>query len=201
MEVVSKKRLICLYIISVLFFNIDARFKAFFTHTHDVKEQLLYLIRHETKAISFAMYYLTEKAIVEALKNAYHRGVCIRAIIDQESFNTGNNGKAEELVDAGLDILKFETAGMFRPLMHNKFFIFENTQLLGEQEYSAFVWTGSYNCTGRANKNYENVVVCDDQDLIDQYKDEFSCMCKKIEKHKQMIYVQKIFEAKKAIAK
>lgn len=184
--------------LSATYFDIQTRIKAFFTHTHDIKAQLLHLIHHEQSAIQFTMYYLTEKAIVQALKDAHDRGVVIEAIIDQESFNTGNNGKAEDLVDAGLHIIKFETAGMFRPLMHNKFFIFENTQLLGEEEYSSLVWTGSYNCTGRANRNYENVVVCDDQDLIEQYKHEFDGICKKIAKHKQMMCLQKILDAKKA---
>ena len=156
-----------------LAFSIHARTKVFFTPFHNVKNELLYLIAHENKAIQFALYYLTEKSIVEALKDAQNRGVKIEAIIDQESFNTGNNGKAEELVEAGMDIIKFETPGMFRPLMHNKFFIFENTQLLGDKDFSALIWTGSYNCTGRANKNCENVIVLNDQEVIDEYKKAF----------------------------
>ena len=164
------------YIISLclLFFSAEARFKVFFTPFHNVKEELLHLIKNETAMIQFALYYLTERTIVDALKDAQNRGVVIEAIIDQESFNGGNNGKAEELVKAGMDILKFETAGMFRPLMHNKFFIFDNTQLLGEKEFSALVWTGSYNCTARANRNCENVIVTDEKEVIDQYKTAFT---------------------------
>lgn len=156
-----------------MIFSIDARTKVFFTPFDNVKNQLLHAINHERKSIQFALYYLTEKSIIEALKNAQDRGVVIQAIIDQESFNTGNNGKAQELVEAGMDIVKFETPGMFRALMHNKFFIFGETQILGDQEYASWLWTGSYNCTARANRNCENVILLDDQEVIDEYKQAF----------------------------
>jgi len=169
---VSKKLYIAFSVV-FLICSIDARVKVFFTPFNDVKKELLYLINSERVAIKFALYYLTEKAVIEALKNAQSRGVKIEAIIDQESFNTGNNGKAQDLVHAGMDIVKFETPGMFRALMHNKFFIFENTQMLGEQGFGSLVWTGSYNCTARANRNCENVLLIDDQDVIDAYKQAF----------------------------
>lgn len=160
----------------LLCFTTQARFKVFFTPFHNVKDELLHLIKHETAHIQFALYYLTERSIVDALKEAQQRGVIIEAIIDQESFNGGNNGKAEELVKSGMDIVKFETAGMFRALMHNKFFIFENTRFLGEELYLPLVWTGSYNCTARANRNCENVLVTDDQEIVGQYKIAFALL-------------------------
>ena len=170
-----------LYILSLSFFflNLDARCVVFFTPRHDVKKQLLHLISREKSHIQFALYYLTEKAIIDELKRAQDRGVLIEAIIDQESFSTGNNGKAQELVEAGMDIVKFETPGMFRPLMHNKFFIFDGSQLLGEEGYSSLLWTGSYNGTARANRNCENVLIIDEQEVIDQYKEEFLNLRKK----------------------
>jgi phosphatidylserine/phosphatidylglycerophosphate/cardiolipin synthase-like enzyme len=171
-EVVIKKWMLMLSIFASTLY-LEGKSRAFFTPFHDVKKERLALINQETKHIAFTMYYLTDKFIVDALKGAHNRGVYIEAIIDQDSFNTANNGKAEELVKAGMHILKFETAGMFRPLMHNKFFIFSSTRFHEHEDYISLVWTGSYNCTARASKNCENVIITDEQEIIEQYKTAF----------------------------
>ena len=146
--------------------------QVYFTPRDDIKAHLIELIKHEKKSIDGAMYMLTDKNIAQALIDAYVRGVQVTLVLDQISMD--RFGKGTFLQNNGVRIIEYKTTSFnpfSTPIMHHKFLIFgvngsNNKQLL---------WTGSFNCTVSASKlNYENVLICDEQDVIKQYK---QCFC------------------------
>ena len=52
--------------------------------------------------------------------------------------------------------------------MHHKFMLFQRNQ-----DEKPLVWTGSFQGTGQACRNWENVVILDDKDSIDGFLGEF----------------------------
>ena len=101
--------------------------------------------------LSLAMFYLSERKIVNALKQAKQRGVNIRLLLDpnKDAFGRQKNGipnrqVASELHDAGVDIRWCDTHG---EQCHSK-------MLLKQGKKSSELLIGSANFTARNLKNY-----------------------------------------------
>ncbi len=149
--------------------------QVFFVPDEDVKVLLLGLI-HMSKArtkIRIAVYQLTDKDIVNALILAHKRGVILEIITDQSCLYSRYE-KITDLRRLGVPIHVY--GGKYYSIMHNKFFVFENT-LNGK----SIVFTGSANATmGGTTRNEENVWIVENQKIIDQYKIKFDTLKKKI---------------------
>lgn len=149
--------------------------QVFFVPDEDVKVLLLGLI-HMSKSrtkIRIAVYQLTDKDIVEALVLAHKRGVILEIITDQ-SCVYNRYEKITTLRRLGIPIHVY--GGKYYSIMHNKFFVFENT--LGGK---SIIFTGSANATlGGTTRNEENVWIVENQKIIDQYKLKFDTLKKKI---------------------
>ncbi len=161
------------YLLS-LFILIQATFaqtfvQVYFTPRDNIKQHLIELISHERKSIEATMYMLTDKEIAAAFVDAYVRGVQILLILDQASMSE-RFGKGLWLQKNGIPILVHQvtSSNPFQlPIMHHKFFIFGYNDLYKK----SLLWTGSFNCTQCAAKfNDENVILCDDISVINEYR-------------------------------
>jgi len=139
--------------------------QAFFTPFDNVRHVLVDVISKEQKSIKIASYFLTDPAVVNALKKAHEKNVTITAIVDYSLLTSNQHHKVLAELAQHSDLYIFRH--LDRGLMHNKFIIFEKNI-----NNAPLVWTGSYNLTRSAqNYNFENVVVSNDSALIKQYQE------------------------------
>lgn len=168
--------------------------KIFFVPDEDVKILLLGLI-HMSKAktkIRIAVYQLTDKDIVDALIAAHKRGVSLEIIVDQSClYNRYEKISALRRLNIPIHVY----GGKYYSIMHNKFFIFENTL-----NNKSIVFTGSANATlGGTTRNEENVWIIENKKIIDQYTKKFDTLKQKISlmpfpKTKKLNIPQKIYK-------
>ena len=109
--------------------------------------------------INIAMYIFTDKEIALPLIKARERGVKVRLYLDKDQFDY-KYSQSCFLVQKGIKI----RISSNNYIMHHKFAIIDNSILL----------TGSYNWTFSAsNRNDENLMVIDDQEVIARYQNQF----------------------------
>lgn len=149
--------------------------QVFFVPDEDVKVLLIGLI-HMSKPrtkIRIAVYQLTDKDIVEALIEAHRRGVAIDVIVDKSCVSSRYE-KITALRKLRIPVHVY--GGKYYSIMHNKFFVFDNT-LSGR----SIVFTGSANATvGGTTRNEENVWIVENKKITDQYKKKFDTLKVKI---------------------
>jgi phosphatidylserine/phosphatidylglycerophosphate/cardiolipin synthase-like enzyme len=144
--------------------------KAFFSPDDAIKPLLIGLIEAERKRILVAIYTFTEKDIAQALVDAHDRGVSIEVVADR-SYGSDRYSKIPLLANSHIPVWIYQSDVDERKssLLHHKFCIFEDTV-----DHKALLWTGSYNFTQRATlRNQENVVVLDNVNMIEQFKQQF----------------------------
>jgi hypothetical protein len=111
-----------------------------FSPDDNIRSAFIQLIEQEPLAISIAMYFLVDTAIMKALKNAASKGVHLDIIVDQ--------GCPERSIE---NLSKFTPLYICSPrkgIMHHKFILFHGLKIIGE---------GSYNATFSAQfRNREN---------------------------------------------
>lgn len=153
--------------------------KSLFSQQDNVKLTLLGLIEAERRSIHIASFRLTDRDIAQALVDASRRGVKIYIVSDRgcpESEYSKIPLLAKErriiinLVPRDRDIDRDSV-----PLMHDKYMIFEQT--ISDKK---IVWTGSFNFTQSASRrNDENVIVLDDREVYDSYRQNFNYLLEK----------------------
>lgn len=133
--------------------------EAFFEPHQDCGARLISLLDHSRSDIRICVFTITDNAVAGAILAAHRRGVTVRIISDGDKAR-----------DRGSDIARLETSGV--PVrvdfaadhMHHKFAVFD----------SKVVVTGSYNWTrGAAERNLENIIVCDESRLVRPFVEEF----------------------------
>lgn len=142
-----------------------------FFNGDEIKYILLGLIEHEQKSIKIASFRFTDGDIAEALVKAAKKNVMIQLISDFECPLL-KYSKIPLLMQAGIDIRVFPVKGTqrdFRPLMHNKYMIFERNLL-----NTSVIVSGSYNFTYAAHRhNKENMMVSNHKKITDAFKKAF----------------------------
>ena len=110
--------------------------------------------------IDAALYDLNLWSIRNALLRAYNRGVLVRLVIEADSLD---RLEVQELIDAGIPVVADHAEG----LMHNKFFIIDQTE----------VWTGSMNLTvNGAYRHLNNLISLRSTRIAENYAVEFNEM-------------------------
>lgn len=155
--------------IKIFLTDMTTKFKPDRKCSADLCKEILYNIDNSQKSIDIAIYgYSKVPAIEEALKQAIKRGVKIRLVYDLDASgkniypdtqnlvslieNNNNDGKSEEA----------------KNIMHNKFYIFDNTTLI----------TGSANLshTDLSGFNSNSIIVLNSPEIARIYKQEFEQM-------------------------
>lgn len=147
--------------------------KALFPSKNNIIQVMLDLIKNEKKSIKAAIFLITNKQIANALIDAKKRNIEIDIITCCSNLNN----IIDQLVENDISVHVFgitSSKKASRPLMHNKFFIFEKNV-----NDKSILWTGSFNLTYNAQlKNKENVLIIEDEFLISQYLDEYEMIKK-----------------------
>jgi len=113
----------------------------YFTPSQDCENNIIKRINNANK-IEIAVYSITNKLIVDAIKAAYERGAEVRILTDRVQAK-GNGSLVSELQAAGLPL----RTNVKHAIEHNKFAIFDGKDVV----------SGSYNWTTSASeRNSEN---------------------------------------------
>lgn len=151
--------------------------KVLFTPDQDIKKAIIGLMDAEKESIAAAVYMFTEKDIAHAMVNAHKRGVKVELITDP-SCALSPYCKAAVLSKHGIPVYVYtpplgaNEQGRSGSLMHDKFFIFNNSM-----GYKKVVCTGSYNSTKSASySNQENFLFIEDAPLADDYLKQFEVL-------------------------
>ena len=132
----------------------------FFSPGLDCENTIIQKINNSTQTIDVAVYSITNRNIVDALKNAHSRGIKIRILTDRTQAR-GKKSLVQEMSDYGMNVIIHKK---YR-IEHNKFAIFDGKYLS----------TGSYNWTTNASaNNSENCIFLDpDDSAINDYQRRF----------------------------
>jgi phosphatidylserine/phosphatidylglycerophosphate/cardiolipin synthase-like enzyme len=149
------------------------KLQAYFTPQDNVQQILIDYIASEKKSIYCAMYMFTDQKIANALVDAFARGIDVQVVLDQVSMSKVGKGKFLQIHNIPVVVHTCDSCSPFSmSLMHHKFFIFGCNK-----DDQPLLWTGSWNCTvGGTKRNYENVLLLWDTQIIDVYISMFSSL-------------------------
>ncbi len=159
--------------IKVYFLDFTKQLKPDSTCSKEACKILLQNINNSKESIDFAIYGFGKvPKIKEALINASNRGVKIRCILDENSKNENPYEMTDvlksSLKDCKTDYINTESTKFNNFIMHNKFFIFDNSR----------VWLGTANIseTDLSGFSANNVILIDSSRLAEIYEAEFERM-------------------------
>ena len=136
-----------------------AKTEVYFSLSDNPQKEIIKNINQAEAFINIAMYIFTDREIALPLIKAQERGVKVRLYLDKDQVDY-KYSQSRFLVQNGIKTRV--TSNNY--IMHNKFAIIDNRILL----------TGSYNWTFSANnRNDENLMVIDDQELIEIFQNQF----------------------------
>ncbi len=133
------------------------------TSSGDMEDAIIEYIENANTSIDIAMYNTNRVRIVEALTDAYNRGVRVRMVTEDETANLalGNPTPPFNIIRGNAD-----------GLMHNKFLIIDP-----ESVDNCWLITGSLNFTEQnMATDYNNMISLQDQALCKAYTIEFEEM-------------------------
>jgi phosphatidylserine/phosphatidylglycerophosphate/cardiolipin synthase-like enzyme len=143
--------------------------QAFFPPYDKVKPLICGLIEEETERIDVEAFQLTNRDIAASLLDAHYRGVDVQLVVDVGAL--GRFSKVLPLYNAGVSVFVYpeETVSEYT-LMHNKIMLFYSLSC---------IITGSMNFTNAGmDKNRENLIVIQNQELFDEYAYQFRTLLK-----------------------
>lgn len=126
----------------------------FFAPGPDCREATVAAIKSARKSIDGQYYNFTEPSVCEALIDAEKRGVTVRLIQDRLASQEKGN-QLQACADAGIECY---TDANHR-IAHNKVLVIDGKHVV----------TGSWNASGNAQHNAENLLVIDDPEIAKLY--------------------------------
>ena len=138
-----------------------------------IKDTLAAYIDRAQEKIDIAIYSFDNSTnaapILQAINNAYSRGVKVRVVYDSGSTNAGISG-----LNSGIPKIASPLSSTVYTIMHNKFVIIDAEATDPDQ---SVVWTGSTNwSSAQLNTDANNVIIFQDQALARGYTLEFNEM-------------------------
>ena len=155
-----RKILFIVFLIFSICFPCSARIDVKFTPSTDCEDAIIGYINNSAKTIDIAVYSINNEKIVDALKQAYDRGVKLRILTDKLQASA-KSSKVVDLYKYGINI----RVNSKHKIEHNKFAIYD--RLVAS--------TGSFNWTTPATKkNSENCLfVIRDKRAVAKYFERF----------------------------
>jgi|GEM_PF-2621743 len=163
--------------------TITAPYKPIYFSPTSIPQLLLNLISHEKKGLRAALFRFTYYPIAEALtKRKKSREKCSTTrekhtpkdftldITVDKSFKQDHPEAIRHLIEGGANVF-YNTDGQ---IMHHKLWIF-----LYNLYKKPVVVMGSYNPTGQADRNWENVCIIDDKNLVQKCLEETDRLSKR----------------------
>ena len=127
----------------------------------EILKQLQNHLTFARKSLKIAVSWFTNYSLFKQLKQMANDGIKIQMIINNDLINNGgyclNFNELIENENVELSLVEYPH------LLHHKFVIIDDDLLI----------TGSYNWTRFSGKNYENMVIINDEGIIEQFSNEF----------------------------
>ena len=140
--------------------------EVYFSPKDDAMAKIIQEVERARTSIDFAIFFLTDDALRDALIAAHKRGVVVRGLWDRLGAESPFSGD-EALCASGIPIRTEDTIGK----MHNKMMVIDAS---GERPR---VITGSMNWTGSGDRsNDENTVILRNAEAAGRYVAEFDEM-------------------------
>ena len=135
----------------------------------EILKQLQNHLTYARKSLKIAVSWFTNYSLFKYLKQMANDGIKIQMIINNDLINNGgyclNFNELIENENVELSLVEYPH------LLHHKFVIIDDDLLI----------TGSYNWTRFSGKNYENMVIINDEVIIEQFSNEFDELVEKAE--------------------
>lgn len=129
----------------------------------NIAERIQQEISKANKSIYIAVAWFTNKNLFNELVNKAKDGCDISLIISNDEINQNSSIDFEKLISSNSKVYKIGNGNT--ELMHNKFCVID---------YSTII-TGSYNWSYKAENNFENVIITNnDTSLAEQFISEFN---------------------------
>jgi hypothetical protein len=129
----------------------------------NIAERILQEINAAQKSVFIAVAWFTNKNLFNTLLKKANKGCTINLIISNDRINQNSNIDFDQLFSSNSKVYKIGNGET--ELMHNKFCIID---------YSTVI-TGSYNWSYKAESNFENVIITNnDTALAEQFIREFN---------------------------
>lgn len=128
----------------------------------NIAERIQQEINKAQKSVFIAVAWFTNKNLFNELVNKARNGCTVSLIISNDNINLNSSIDFEQLVTGKSKVYKIGNGDT--ELMHNKFCVID---------YSTII-TGSYNWSYKAESNFENVIITNnDTTLAEQFISEF----------------------------
>ena len=126
----------------------------------EILKQLQNSLTLAKQSVKIAVSWFTNFSLFKQIGQMAEDGIKVQMIINNDLINNGGYClNFNEIIDKGVLISLVE----YPHLLHHKFVIIDDKLLI----------TGSYNWTRFSGKNYENMVVISDENVIEQFCEEF----------------------------
>jgi len=159
-------RLFCLLSLILFLSNLKAA-EVCFSPNNSCDQKLIDFISSAKSSLDIAIYSLTHQDIADAIIDKA-KSTSIRIVVDRGESKS-NSSKVQYLKDKGI-VVRFGTQ---KGIMHDKYTIVDKKSLE----------TGSFNYSEAAtNSNHENQIYLDDQDVVNQYSENFEEIWEKAKK-------------------
>lgn len=135
----------------------------------EILKHLQNYLTYARKSLKIAVSWFTNYSLFKQLKQMANDGIKIQMIINNDLINNGGYclNFNELIINENVELSLVECPH----LLHHKFVIIDDNLLI----------TGSYNWTRFSGKNYENMVVINDEVIIEQFSNEFDELVEKAE--------------------
>ena len=133
------------------------------TYFENIENEINSIINSAERRIYVAVAWFTNQLLFDSIVRATERNVEIKLLLLDDILNRNEFGlDFGILVEKGVDV---RFANDKSGTMHHKFCIIDDK-----------VITGSYNWTYHANKNDENIVVIDEENIVNKYYEQFNTL-------------------------
>lgn len=135
---------------------------------NNIAERIQLEISKAQKSIFIAVAWFTNQALFHELLNSAKKGCRVYLIISNDEINSNSLINYDKLYEYGKTHV-FRIGSTHSELMHNKFCIIDYCTII----------TGSYNWSYKAENNYENIIITNnDISVVEQYISAFINICK-----------------------
>ncbi len=136
------------------------------TYFENIENGIISIINSAERRIYVAVAWFTNQVFFDSIVRATERNVNIKLLLLDDILNRNEFGlDFGILIEKGGDV---RFANDKSGTMHHKFCIIDNK-----------VITGSYNWTYHANKNDENIIVIDEENIVNKYCEQFDLLFKR----------------------
>lgn len=140
------------------------------THFEDIQDKIATKLKAAEKQIIVAVAWLTDQRLFNILCDQSEKLIDVQVLILKDEINMKSNIDYERLIKSGGKLYWQENIN--NNLMHHKFCIIDKKTVL----------TGSYNWTNKAQSNFENIIILENEpDSSNKYLEEYKNLVPKFQ--------------------